>query len=255
MPSLRDRQTEFHSALVDRARPAPVGIVKQDGTGAASRFDIYRNNRMVSLIDALAAVFPAVENLVGTDFFRAMAREFIIAHPPLSPVLIEYGGDFPGYVTAFEPAQSLDYLGDVARVEWAWHCAYHAADAESASLDLIAGLPPDRIAALRFSFHPSVHVVESEFPVISIWSANCSNPAKPDGPVKWCEEVGLIHRPGIDVSVSLVPAGRAHFLLALYRGETLMDAAGSAIHAQPQFDLSKAIADLLSLGIVTAYKI
>lgn len=253
MPSLRDRQAVFHSALVDHDQSVPDGIVGPDGSEAGRRFDVYRNNRMVSLVDTLAVVFPAVASLVGADFFRAMAREFIVAHPPLSPVLIEYGDDFPAFVAVFEPARGLEYLGDVARVEWGWHCAYHAADAQSASLDFLSGLPPDRIAGLRFSFHPSVHVLESEFPAVSIWNANCANPVKTDAGIDWRGETGLIYRPGLDVTVGLVPAGRAHFLLALYNGGTLQTAAGFAIDADPQFDLAQAISDILSLEIVTSY--
>lgn len=254
MPLFRDRQTRFHAALLDRDQSVPVGVIGPDGKCAGSRFDVYRNNRMVSMIEALAVVYPAVETLVGKDFFRAMAREFIVVHPPISPILIDYGDGFPGFVAAFGPAQELDYLSDVARVEWEWHRAYHAADADSASPDLLAGLPSDRVARLRFVFHPSVRVLVSAFPAISLWNANCSNLVTPGARITWCDETGLIYRSGVEVVVSIVPPGRAHFLLALFDGQTLLSAAGSAVDADPQFDLSQAISDILSLGIVTAYQ-
>ena len=34
----------------------------------------------------------------------------------------------PGFLESFEPARGLPYLGDVARLEWLRHAAYHAAD-------------------------------------------------------------------------------------------------------------------------------
>ena len=36
---------------------------------------------------------------------------------------------FPNFLETFEPAQRAPFLPDVARIEWAWRQAYHAADA------------------------------------------------------------------------------------------------------------------------------
>ncbi len=82
-----------------------------------------------SLIDALRTKFPATERIVGEEFFRAMARVFVIAHPPRSKILHTYGDDFGDFIAAFEPAAELAYLADVARLEAARTRAYHAADA------------------------------------------------------------------------------------------------------------------------------
>ena len=59
---------------------------------------------------------------------------FIARHPPQSPALVEFGGAFALFLAAFEPAGSLSYLTDIARMEWARHAAYHAADAAPADL-------------------------------------------------------------------------------------------------------------------------
>ena len=48
---------------------------------------------------------------------RAMAREFVRAHPPSSPLLFLYGQEFPAFMETFEPARSIPYLADVARIE------------------------------------------------------------------------------------------------------------------------------------------
>ena len=94
---------------------------------------MYRNNVTVSLIDALAAVYPAVQRITGVDFFRAMARFHVRATPPTSPLLFEYGRDFPAFIEGYEYAQAMPWLADTARIERAWLDAYHAADAEPLS--------------------------------------------------------------------------------------------------------------------------
>jgi len=50
-------------------------------------------------------------------------------HPRASAraaALAEYGDGFADFLAGFAPAQSLPYLADVARLEWAINAAYHA---------------------------------------------------------------------------------------------------------------------------------
>jgi len=77
----------FAAALMDRSLPPPAGLAGE----ASRRFAVYRNNVAVGLIRALEARFPAILDLVGGEFFRAMARDFALANLPKSPVLIEFG--------------------------------------------------------------------------------------------------------------------------------------------------------------------
>src|SRR5215217_522878 len=64
----------FAAALLDPDRATPAAAAGPNGKAARKRYNVYRNNVTVSLIDALAAVFPATMRITGTDFFRAMAR-------------------------------------------------------------------------------------------------------------------------------------------------------------------------------------
>ena len=69
------------------------------------------------------------QRITGVDFFRAMARFHIRATPPTSPLLFEYGRDFPDFIETYEYARAMPWLADIARIERAWLDAYHAADA------------------------------------------------------------------------------------------------------------------------------
>ena len=86
-------------------RPVPAVVAGPRGKAATQRYDVYRNNVTVSLIDALAAVFPATRRITGPDFFRAMARFHVRATPPTSPLLFEYGRDFPDFIAGYEHAR------------------------------------------------------------------------------------------------------------------------------------------------------
>ncbi len=133
----------FAPPLFDATQPTPDGIVGPHGNAAAMRFNVYRNNVTVSLIDALAAIYPAVQRITGVEFFRAMARFHIRATPPTSPLLFEYGRDFPAFIESYQHAKAMPWLADVARIERAWLDAYHAADAFAARVRC-AGKDPIR---------------------------------------------------------------------------------------------------------------
>ncbi len=68
------------------------------GAPDARRFAVYRNNVAVGLIGALEARYPVSRRIAGDDLFRAMARAFVRAHKPRSPVMIAYGEAFPEFV-------------------------------------------------------------------------------------------------------------------------------------------------------------
>ena len=73
----------FATALLDPDRAPPSAVVGPNGKTARKRYNVYRNNVTVSLINALAAVFPATQRITGPDFFRAMARFHVRATPPI----------------------------------------------------------------------------------------------------------------------------------------------------------------------------
>ncbi|HXG29120.1 MAG TPA: DNA-binding domain-containing protein [Nevskiales bacterium] len=164
----------WRQALLDPSLPPPPGLVAWNGSEVATRFAVYRNNVVVSLIDALADTYPVVVQLVGEAFFRAMAREYVRAHLPTSPVLAQYGGDFATFIDTFAPAASVPYLSDVARLEWAYLQALHAPDAPVLTpAALQAALAdPERLPALRLHLHPSLHGLRLRHAAVSIWAAH-----------------------------------------------------------------------------------
>jgi hypothetical protein len=206
---------------------------------------------VVSLIDALAAIYPAVQRITGVEFFRAMARFHVRATPPTSPLLFEYGRDFPAFIENYEYARSMPWLADVARLERVWLDAYHAADAASLSAESLAAIPPERLAEAVFTPHPATKVVRSRFAVVTIFAAN-----RHDQPVGRIEastpEDALVTRPDLDVVVRHLPAGGVVFLTSLMARRSLGEAAASASEGSASFDLAANIAGMIQAGAFTA---
>jgi putative DNA-binding protein len=241
----------FARGLTDPAVQAPAQVCAAAGKGVARRYNVYRNNVTVSLIDALAAIYPAVLRITGDEFFRAMARFHIRATPPVSPLLFEYGRDFPDFIESYEYARPMPWLADTARIERAWLDAYHAADLPVLPAQIFEGIDPARLCELRFIPHPATRVVRSAYPAVAIFAMN-----RRGGPVEpLCSsdrEDALVTRPEQDVIVSRLPDGGATFLNALIAGEALDAAIATAFDEAPCFDLAANLTGMIEAGVFTA---
>jgi hypothetical protein len=158
------------------------------------------------------------------EFFRAMARFHVRATPPTSPLLFEYGRDFPDFIERYEHARSVPWLADVARIERAWLDAYHAADVETLNPQVLASIAPEFLSIAIFVPHPAVRIVCSEFPAVSIFAASRCG-ATVDPVVAVASGDALITRPGLAVIVRHLPPGGAVFLAHLISRATLGEAA------------------------------
>jgi hypothetical protein len=245
-------QTDFAQALLDPDRPVPTELRSHTARQPQKRFAVYRNNVVVSLVNALRAKFPATERIVGDEFFAAMARVFVTANPPRSKILHTYGDDFGDFIAAFEPVAGLPYLADVARLEAARTRAYHAPDAEPLTPTAFSNIDPQSVATLRLTLHPSLQVLRSSHPAVTIWAMNADEielgPVDPDA-----AEDALILRPALDVTVRALPPGGAAFLLALSNNATLAEAAAAAASEDARFDLTANLAGLVGSGAVSAF--
>jgi hypothetical protein len=243
-------QRRFASALRDNDLPVPSGLVSWNATQPPRRFGVYRNNVISGLIGAIVSRFPVAARITGAEFFAAMAHEFVLLHPPRSPLLLSYGDDFGGFVESFEPAQEIPYLPDVIRLEAARGRAYHAADAAPMVAEMLASVSAEQTAGLTFSPHPSLSVLRSEHPAVTIWAMNAGEMAF--GPIEdWRGEDALVVRPEMIVEVHRLPPGGAVFLNALAQGATLAAAAGEALSLAADFDLSANLAGALQAGAFT----
>ncbi|WP_213763590.1 DNA-binding domain-containing protein [Caballeronia sp. dw_19] len=241
----------FAPGLTDPAVVASEGVVATSGKGVINRYNVYRNNVTVSLIDALAAIYPAIQRITGVDFFRAMARFHVRATPPASPLLFEYGRDFPAFIESYEYARDMPWLADAARIERAWLDAYHAADLPVLDAEALGNIEPTSLAAVRFKPHPAARIVRSPYPAVAIFAMNRTD--GPVAPLRSSEaEDALVTRPEQDVVVSRLPAGGAAFLISLLEGASLGEAIAAAFQETPSFDLQANLAGMISAGVFTA---
>ncbi|MDE3027132.1 MAG: putative DNA-binding domain-containing protein [Paracoccaceae bacterium] len=238
-------QPQFRAALLDPNAPPPPGLTDPQGRPAGRRFDVYRNNVTQGLTDALTTSFPILVKLLGEAFFRAMARHYLRAHPPTSPLMMFYGDNMPAFLETFAPAAHLGYLPDVARLELALRHSYHAADHTPVRAEALAALAPEVFLAARLTLAPSLRLIRSDWPLHAIWRVN-TEPGAPN-PEARAEDV-LITRVAFDPTPQLLPQGAAPFLEALIRGNSVAEAIAPA----EEFNLTATLSLLLSTQSIAA---
>lgn len=252
-------QAGFAAALLDAAHPLPPGLIAWNGSDPARRFAVYRNNVMVGLIDALSSSFPVTLALVGDEFFRAMAREFVVAWPPRSRLLVEHADALPDFIAGFAPAAGLPYLAEVARIEALRVRAYHAADAAPVDAEAFRPLlaAPERLATTRIGLHPACHWLRTRYAAWSVWAAHQLTADLAGGHVDTVDLHGidvdsseevLIARPDLEVRTLALPVGGADFLDALAAGRPLIDAV-TAASGRDGFDPAAHLALLIQHGL------
>lgn len=243
-------------ALLAPSRAVPASLRAPMATQRDRRFAVHRNTFVAGLVDALAESFPVTRALLGDGFFRAMARERVLADPPASPVLVEYAAGLPAYLAGFAPAAAVPYVADVAALEAMRIAAFHAADAAPLAPEAFAPLlaEPSRLAALRVALHPAAAWRRFDRAALSLWRAHPADGA-PDLDALAAIDVDagedvLVTRPRWDVTVEPLPAGAIALLDALRDGAPL--GAAFAAAGADGGDAAALFAVLIRPGVVAA---
>lgn len=213
---------------------------------------VYRNTVAKGRADALAALFPAVERLVGPDWFREAALAFAREHPPTGPVLDDWGADFPGWLERFGPARDHPYLAPAARLDLAWSAAHRAPDAPVLEMSDISALPPHRLFAARAVLHPSARLFSFDWTAPSLWLANRPELGL-EGDLVWepRPEALAVLRPRWTVIAIRLHASQRRVLDACARGQSLGQAVLFALGAPAAADPVRLLASLLEAGLFT----
>ncbi len=241
---------DFHAAFAAALKSGnSTGLHAFAAAPAGSRFRVYRNNVVKGASDTLGDAYPAVRRLVGEKFFRGMAQAFWQDHPPRSRTLTLYGEGFAAFIAGFEPARTLEYLPDVARLDRAWLEAHHSADATPLTPDTARQYAPDELAALAPGLHPSVRVLASDYPAFSIWRTNRDDETVEKVALTRGGETALVYRPGMEVRYRRLSPAEALFLKCMARGDSFETASTAIADHFPGVEPVPVFISLLKDGV------
>lgn len=217
------------------------------------RFQIYHNNIYIGLREALAAVYPVINKLVGDEFFHHVAREYSYQHPSSSGNLHAFGEAFPEYLDGFPGTENLTYLPDMARLEWAYHRVFHTQEDAVLNIQKLSSLDEIDSNRLRFQVSNSCCLLSSAYPILKIWQMNQESSVS--------EEVSLdeggvqlvVRHSGFDVVFE--PLNKASFTLLhnLAEGRLFVDACAEVVAVDPDSDVGEMLKELIGRRLLSGF--
>jgi hypothetical protein len=219
MVSLRELQRAFAAALRDPAADCPVR--------PAARMAIYRGNVGANFRGALEITFPILRRRVGDDYFGQLAHHYRGQFPSRRGDLHWVGQDFAAFLVAHLAGGDYAWLADLARLEWARQSAAVEEFVPGVGAAVLATFAPEQLEHVRLTLQPSLRLLESPFPVFSVWLANQAENASPvDQSMGFECGMALARSDGVEVA-RLAP-DLFSYLSALATGATLGEAMGRA---------------------------
>lgn len=242
-------QSGFAAALF--AEHAP-DVFSGDDERNLARFARYRGNLVATWEKTLTAAFPVIRQLVGDEFFCALTREFGHIWPSDNGDLNLFGARFAQFLAEFPHVAGYPYFPDMARLEWALHCAYYAADGIAVAPQDLIGLAPEALDQACFGLHPACSLLSSKWAIGPLWQAH-----QEDSEVEFPAQLAqpshvLVCRPAWKAQVVLLSAANHALLAALADGQTFGSALDAALQLDEEFDVIAALQQCLALQLLQA---
>lgn len=140
------------------------------------QLSIYRSNVNGAHQKVLAQVYPACFNILGEDYFNQLCRLYRFEYPSTNADLNDYGKFFPLFVgekiQEYQELNSLEYLAELAGLEWHWHMSYYAKDDEVFSFEKLALIDVKLQDKIFFKVSNSFSLHSTKYPLLEIWEEN-----------------------------------------------------------------------------------
>lgn len=222
-PSLREVQRQLAAGILAGApcsEAVAASAAVPPGVVPAERFAVYVNGYPACLHDALAEQFPALAHMIGTARFHALVQRYQRGARLPSYNLNDAGAELTSFLRADPLAGELPFTPDLAALEWAVSRAFHAAEEAPLDAARFATWSGDDFANARLRFQPSVAVLESPWPIRTLWEMRDTPCDRIDVDLS-VSECALVRRDGLQVECVAIEPAEASALRQLLAGATL----------------------------------
>ncbi len=207
-------QKQFLEALFNSdPRPEILSFIDNSGSrSAVDQFQSYRDSVTGSINGALAISYPVVKKLVGEDFFNHITQQYIQQQPSTSPDLNNYGDNFSDFIKTLKNLETVPYLSDVAKLEWAWQKIINGSQSEPGNLESLSHLNEHEIDNVVLTLSPHASLLQSDYAINTIWEMN-QDDVNTDIAIDCNNKVNLlIWRNGLDMNITVINDSQFYFL-------------------------------------------
>ena len=254
MPQLCELQQAFAEAIVEGKYHAATAAMAADGLALRS-VALYRRLIRNNYRQALKITYPVLSRFVGDRYFGIVVRGYLNVYPSTSGDLFPYGRHLPALLNEL---QGPPLLAELARLEWACHEVYQAADSPPLSQDRLQAIASVDPSQVTFHLHAASRLLSFPVPVHRVWQA-LQPDAHADVVVELPlpeEKTGVVVTRG-DGKVQVTPLARADYLLleAMARGVDAASVERMAIESEPEFDFARFMTTVLSLHVLAGFSV
>lgn len=154
-PMLERDQTAIAAALREGPERLPHDLFAGDRVLVLRAMTVHANTISHARLVALEETFPCTRDWLGEADFNRLSRTFLDRGGAKGSAHAQIGAGFPDFLMR----ESGALAADMARVEWAWLTAYHAADAPALTLADLARQDEASLLALPVRLHPAAMTV------------------------------------------------------------------------------------------------
>jgi len=176
---LDDLQTQFLDYLSGKNKLVEQLVVNQGIVPAPARLNIYKNAYQIRLKQALETDHELLGVYLGDTLFDEMVDGYIQTHPSHYTSLRHFGESLPSYLASTTPFSQHPILAELAQFERRLMDVFDAADAERLDTSTLQQIPADLWPTLRFRFHPSLQLLDTNWNSIESWQALKHNQEPP----------------------------------------------------------------------------
>ena len=223
-------------ALIDLP-PADIEQVigRSSQQTSVERLEIYAGAYFARLLECLRAEYPIMAQAMGTELFDEFAVEYLERYPSHSYTLNDLGANFARFLAETRPVATdednswLDFLVDLAKLEWCFAEVFDGPGAENLpllGLDQLQGFDADSWAETQLRAVPCLRILRLDFPVQVYYRAirDRAEAVPPDREPTW---LAISRRNFVVRHHALAPA-EAEILKAILAGATVGEAIGRA---------------------------
>jgi|CXWL01.1.fsa_nt_gi hypothetical protein len=254
MPRLCDLQQAFAGAIVEGTYEAVTAAMAADGSALRS-VALYRRLIRNNYVQVLRITYPVLHRFVGDGYFGVLARGYLTRSPSTSGDLFLYGRHLPALLQRIE---APPLLVELARLEWACHEVYQAADSSPLSPDRLQAMVSADPSRVTIEFQQTARFLSFHVPVHRVWQA-LQPDASPDEVVDLPlpeQQTGVVvtRREG---RIQVTPLNWLDYRLleALSQGASVASIERFAREAESGFDFTRLMTTLLNLQVMAGISV
>ena len=171
MSALLKLESDFLERVLANSYDMGGQIVGTAAASAEERVSVYVEGYRLRLLEVLQDSYAGLCGMLGDEEFDRLGRGYIDAHPSTHPSVRWFGQHMADYLRGSALHEEHPYLAEMAEFEWAQAMVFDAADEPTADVQLLAAVPPEDWAGLRFKLHASVRRLDLIWNVPQVWQA------------------------------------------------------------------------------------